>query len=79
MQDLEKDFDKQQFVGAVLIDLLKAFDLPYDLILVKLGACGYACDFLSSLLSNRKQMVKGGQFQSSWLNIIEGIPQCSIL
>ena len=43
------------------------------------GLSANACDFLNSYLSNRKQRVKVGQFCSSWLNIIKGIPQGSIL
>ena len=82
-EDWKKDLDKQQYVGAVLMDLSKAFDcLPQDLILAKLSAYGLsanACDFLNSYLSNRKQRVKVGQFCSSWLNIIKGVPQGSIL
>ena len=82
-EDWKKDLDKQQYVGAVLMDLSKAFDcLPHDLILAKLNAYGLsanACDFLGSYLTNRKQRVKVGQFRSSWLNIIKGVPQGSIL
>ena len=77
-EDWKKDLDKQQYVGAVLIDLSKAFDcLPHDLITAKLSAYGLsvdACDILNSYLSNRKQRVKLGQFQSNWLNIIKGVP-----
>ena len=61
--------DKQQYVGAVLMDLPKAFDcLPHELILAKLSAydlSANACDFLNSYLSNRKQRVKVGQLCSS--------------
>ena len=75
-EDWKKDLDKQQYVGAVLMDFSKAFDcLPHDLILAKLNAYGLsanACDFLGSYLTNRKQRVKVGQFRSSWLNIIKG-------
>ena len=82
-EDWKKDLDKQQYVGAVLMDLSKAFDcLPHDLITAKPSAYGLsvdACDFLNSYLSNRKQRVKLGQFQCSWLNIIKGVPQGSIL
>ena len=82
-EDWKKDLDKQQYVGAVLMVLSKAIDcLPHDLILAKLSAYGLsanACDFLNSYLSNRKQRVKVGQFCSSWLNIIKGVPQGSIL
>ena len=81
-EDWKKDLDKQQYVGAVLMDLSKAFDcLSHDLILAKLNAYGLsanACDFLGSYLTNRKQRVKVGQFRSGWLNIIKGVPQGSI-
>ena len=82
-EDWKKDLDKQHYVGAVLMDLSKAFDcLPHDLIIAKLSAYGLseqACDFLNSYLTNRKQRVKLGQFKSNWLNIIKGVPQGSIL
>ena len=74
-EDWKKDMDsKWQYVGAVLMDLSKSFDcLAHDHILTKPIAYGLsfdACDF-----SNRKQMVKVGQFCSSWLNIIKGCPK----
>ena len=54
VEDWKKDLDKQQQVGAVLMDLFKAFDcLPLDLILAKLSAYGLsvnAYDFLSIYL-----------------------------
>ena len=61
-EDWKKDLDKQQYVGAVLMDLSKAFDcLQHDLIITKLSAYGLSvdsCDFLNSYLSNLKQRVK---------------------
>ena len=65
-EDWKKDLDKQQYIGAVLMDLSKALDcLSHDFILAKLSAYDFsanACDFLSSYLSNRKQRVKVGHF-----------------
>ena len=52
------------------------------IIIAKLSAYGFsvqACDFLNSYLTNRKQRVKLGQFKSSWLNILKGVPLGSIL
>ena len=54
-----KYLDKQQYVGAVIMDLSKAFEL----ILAKLSMyvlSANACYVLSSCLSNRKQRVRVG-------------------
>ena len=70
-------------MGAVLIDLSKAFDcLPHDLLLAKLSAYGLGNDILKlmhSYLSNRKHRVRIGSHLSSWLDIFLGVPQESIL
>ena len=70
-------------VGAVLIDLSKAFDcLPHDLLLAKLSAYGLGNDSLKlmhSYLSSRKHRVRIGSHLSSWLDIFLGVPQGSIL
>ena len=70
-------------VGALLIDLSKAFDcLPHDLLLAKLEAYGISengCKLLYNYLSNRKQRVRIGSHFSSWLKISLGVPQGSIL
>ena len=70
-------------VGAVLIDLSKAFDcLPHNLLLAKLSAYGLsesAVKLMHSYLSNRKHRVRIGSHLSSWLDILLGVPQGSIL
>ena len=72
-----------QKVGAVLIDLSKAFDcLPHHLLLAKLSAYGLsesAVKLMHSYLSNRKHRVRIGSHLSSWLDILLGVPQGSIL
>ena len=82
-EDWRRDLDNQLYVGAVLMDLSKAFDcLPHDLIVDKLaayGLCESACKLLASYLSNRKQRVKLGDNYSDWSEIIKGVPQGSIL
>ena len=71
------------YVGAILMDLSKAFDcIPHDLLLAKLQAYGvskHSCNLLASYLSNRHQRVKLGDHVSSWMKIIKGVPQGSIL
>ena len=70
-------------IGAVLMDLSKAFDcLPHDLLIAKLKAYGVGTNSLKlifSYLSNRKHRVRIGSSFSDWLNIIFGVPQGSIL
>ena len=65
------------------MDLSKAFAcLPHGLIIEKLAAYGLsdsACSLLQSYLSDRKQIVKLGQRKSTFLSIIKGVPQGSIL
>ena len=69
--------------GALLIDLLKAFDcILHDLIIVKLEAYGFQIDALRIVYdcpSNRKQRVKFNKTFSSWRDIEYGVPQASIL
>ena len=75
--------DKQQHIGALFMDLSKAFDcLPHGLIIAKLHAYGLelpACKLLFSYLRGRKQHVKISNSRSSWAVLTEGVPQGSIL
>ena len=75
--------DKHQIIGAMMLDLSKAFDcLPHKLLLAKLEAYGFdnnACNLIKSYLENRHQRVKIGSARSSWLQLIKGVPQGSIL
>ena len=83
VEDWKKALDDNLYVGAILMDLSKAFDcLPHDLIIQKLKAYGlsnHACQLMNSYLSDRKQRVKLGNIVSQWKNIIKGVPQGSIL
>ena len=79
LADWKRELDYHRYVGAILMDLSKAFDcLPHGLIIDKLAAYGLsdsACSLLQSYLSDRKQMVKLGHCKSTFLKIIKGVPQ----
>ena len=65
------------------MDLSKAYDcLPHDLLIAKLAAYGFedsATSLISDYLSKRYQRVKIGSVFSSYLEILRGVPQGSIL
>ena len=67
-------------VGAILMDLSKAFDcLPHDLLIAKLAAYGFGQKSLKlfmSYLSDRKRI---GSSVSEFLTILLGVPQGSVL
>ena len=67
----------------MLADLSKAFDcLPHNLIAAKLHAYGFSIaslKLINSYLTERKKRVKINDQFSSWLDIVVGVPQSSIL
>ena len=69
--------------GALLTDLSKAFDcLNHKLLITKFNAYGFslpALKLVHDYLSNRKQRTKVNRTYSSWLEIVFGVPQGSIL
>ena len=62
IENWKKDLDNKKFVGAVLMDLSKAFDcIPHDLLIAKMDAYGFnesALTFFFSYLKRRKQNVR---------------------
>ena len=70
-------------IGAVLLDLSKAFDvMPHDLLIAKLSAYGVgfrSLQFLHSYLTDRKMRVRVGSTYSDWLDVLLGVRQGSIL
>lgn len=78
-----KDIDSGKYIGAVFLDLRKAFDLvDHNILLHKLKLYHFsenAVAFLSSYLSNRKQLVKVKNVMSNKLPVTSGVPQGSIL
>ena len=79
----QKCLDEKGIVGAVLMDLSKAYDcLSHELLIAKLAAYGFSKQSLRliySFLKGRKQRVKIGNNVSDWLEIIQGVPQGSVL
>ena len=73
--------DNNKAIGALLIDLSKAFDcLSHDLLIAKFHAFGLDIDSLSILqgyFSNGKQRTKVDSVYSFWGAILSGVPQYS--
>ena len=78
-----KSLDEGGALGGLLTDLSKAFDcLTRELLIAKLHAYGVdipSLKLLHSYLTKRKQRVKLTGTYSSWLEIVFGVPQGSIL
>ncbi len=83
IEDWRSNLDNDYLVGAVLMDLSKAFDcIPHDLLIAKLHAYGFDEDALVltySYLKRRKQSVRINNTYSSFLEVISGVPQGSVL
>ena len=75
--------DKKGYAGAILMDLSKAFDtINYELLTAKLHAYGFGKEALKLILSylkHRKQRVKINTTFGSWVDLICGVPQGSVL
>ena len=75
--------DKGKSFGALLTDLSNAFDcLSHELLLAKLHAYGFSISTLRlihSYLTNRRQRTKINMPYSSWVEIVFGVAQGSIL
>ena len=83
LEKWKRAVDSGQMFGALLTDLSKAFDcLDHELLIAKLNAYGFSLPALKPVhdyLSNRKQRTKVNRTYSSWLEIVLGVPQGSIL
>ena len=75
--------DSKKIVDLVPMDLFKAFDcVPHDLLIAKMHAYGFDKDTLIlffSYLKDRKQEFKVNNTISSFMTLVSGIPQGSIL
>ena len=83
LEKWKKTTDNKGFAGGVLMDLSKAFDtLNHELLIAKLHAYGFGKEslmLLLSYLSNRWQRSKINTSLSSWMELLQGVPQGSVL
>ena len=83
VENWRKSLDKTGFGGAILMDLLNAFDtLNQELLIAKLHAYGFQHDalkLLRSYFSKRWHRTKVNKSFSSWEELIKGAPQESAL
>ena len=83
IENWKRVLDKNGFGGAVLMDLSKAFDtIKHDLLVAKLYAYGFSKEslkLLHSYLSNRWHRTKINKQFSSWQELIQSVPQGSVL
>ena len=83
IEDWRSHLDNDFLVGAILMDLSKAFDcIPHDLLIAKLHAYGFDEDALVLTYSypkRQKQCVRINNTYSSFQEVISGVPQGSVL
>ena len=83
IEEWKQKLDRNYVVGAILMDLSKAFDsIPHDLIIAKLYAYGIdfeALKLILSYLTDREQATRINSIYSAFQLILSGVPQGSIL
>ena len=82
--DIHKEIQADNIVIVVLLDLSAAFDtIDHNILLTKLfkdfGICGSALNWFRSYLQNRSFSVKVGKAFSTFLSLLFGVPQGSLL
>ena len=83
LDDWTKILDGGGNIDVIYTDFQKAFDtVPHDRLLKKLEAYGIGeniLDWISSFLKGRKQRVVIKGTASSWVDVLSGVPQGSVL
>ena len=83
IDDWRNALDKIECVGAVFVDLSKAFDtIDHGLLLQKMLCYGVKCkeyQWFSNYLKGRKQRVALDGTMSQWVEVVRGVPQGSVL
>ena len=83
LEKWKRSIDRGKVFGALLTDPSKAFDcLNHDLLIAKLNAYGFSLPVLRLIhdyLLNRKQRTRINNLHITWVEIVFGVPQGSIL
>uniref|UniRef100_A0AAR2J957 Reverse transcriptase domain-containing protein n=1 Tax=Pygocentrus nattereri TaxID=42514 RepID=A0AAR2J957_PYGNA len=83
LEGVKSKLDKGGVIGAVFLDLKRAFDtVNHKVLLSKLSCFNFSIDsvkWMNSYISNRKQRVRIGKTQSTYLSCNTGVPQGSVL
>ena len=82
LETLKNALDKGQKTGILLADLSKAFDcISHELLIASLYAYGFSKNALDLIYDylNRKQRTKVRESFSSWVDLVYGVPQGSVL
>ena len=83
LNNIYNALNEKKYLGAVFLDLSKAFDTVNHSVLIKklehYGIRGTALSLLESYLQNRKQFVIVNGMKSKEQNITIGVPQGSVL
>ena len=83
LENWKSSIDRGKVFGALLTGLCNAFDcLNHDLLIAKLNAYGFslpALRLIHDYLLNRKQRTRIRNSYSTWMEIVFGVPQGSIL
>ena len=82
LEKWKTSLDSGANIGAILMDLAKAFDcIKHDLLSAKLGAYGFSREALrlvNNFLENRHQRVKINGSFSAYKQLFLGVPQGSV-
>ena len=76
LEEWRKCIDDGNLVGAILMDLSKAFDcIPHDLLIAKLHAYGFqrgAFNYIYDYLKDRRQCIKINGVYSAFYQSLQG-------
>ena len=79
IENSKESLDQGGHYGALLTDLLKAFDcIIHELLIAKLQAYGfdhYSLNFICNYLVGRQHRIKMNSSFSTWSKIENGVPQ----